>query len=414
MAADSFSRILDDLVAADADLAKAAARRSAVVEEARRASESEASATRPHTRSAAGWNDRVVARRTLISEIACALRLGERAAERLVEESRALHSDLPQTIAALESGAISYRHAQMVIDNARFVPADAVAEFERVAMPMAAGLTAAQLDRRLRILRERLHPDSIDERHAEVRDSREVRLEPGRDGMAWLSAYLPAAEAHGIFQRLTDIAREIQGPTDCRTLTQLRVDAFIDLLVSGETGPTPAETVRRIDRGIGTGVAARVLVTVPVLTMLGRGDEPAQLEGYGPIDTATALELAGGATSFTRILTHPETGTVLSVGRNSYSVPSDLRTWLRVRDGTCRFPGCARAAPNCDIDHGLDWLFQGETAYDNLAHLCPSHHHLKHHTRWSIVHGRDGEVQWTSPSGRRYTTEPQTVLGAIA
>ena len=58
---------------------------------------------------------------------------------------------------------------------------------------------------------------------------------------------------------------------------------------------------------LGTGVRARVLVTVPVLTLLGRSAEPA-LEGYGPIDIDTARELAAGAPGLVRILTHPETG----------------------------------------------------------------------------------------------------------
>ncbi|HEY5221829.1 MAG TPA: hypothetical protein VIJ18_02100, partial [Microbacteriaceae bacterium] len=47
--------------------------------------------------------------------------------------------------------------------------------------------------------------------------------------------------------------------------------------------------------------------------------------------------LAAHAPSFTRLLTHPQTEAVLSVGRDSYRVPADLRQWLRIRDGLCRF-----------------------------------------------------------------------------
>ncbi|HOB58031.1 MAG TPA: HNH endonuclease signature motif containing protein, partial [Rhodoglobus sp.] len=152
----------------------------------------------------------------------------------------------------------------------------------------------------------------------------------------------------------------------------------------------------------------RVLVTVPVLTLLGVSDEPATLEGYGPIDHDTAMRLAATAPSFTRLLTHPETGAVLSVGRDRYTVPADLRTWLRVRDGTCRFPGCSRAARICEIDHTQDWLHNGQTAHENLAHLCPAHHRLKHQTRWTVTQSAGGVLNWTSPNGRDYATEPET------
>ncbi|MEB0268080.1 HNH endonuclease, partial [Cryobacterium sp. 10I5] len=76
---------------------------------------------------------------------------------------------------------------------------------------------------------------------------------------------------------------------------------------------------------------AQVNVTVPVLTLLGKSAEPGYLAGYGPIDPETARRLAAGAPSFTRLLTHPETGVVLSMGRDTYKVPAALKKWLEVR-----------------------------------------------------------------------------------
>ena len=43
-----------------------------------------------------------------------------------------------------------------------------------------------------------------------------------------------------------------------------------------------------------------------------------RLEGIGPIPVSRARELCGGDTSWMRVLTHPETGMVLSVGRDLY------------------------------------------------------------------------------------------------
>ena len=169
------------------------------------------------------------------------------------------------------------------------------------------------------------------------------------------------------------------------------------------------------DAGAVRGVRATVLVSVPVLTLLGTpsaNDAPSTLEGYGPISSEVARRLAAHAPSFVRLLTHPETGTVLSVGRERYVVPRDLRLWLRVRDETCRFPGCGRSAANAEIDHTVDWQHEGATRHDNLAHLCPSHHQLKHRTDWRVHHAGGGTVEWRSPSGRRYRTEPAVRLAS--
>ncbi|WP_108250171.1 HNH endonuclease signature motif containing protein [Planctomonas deserti] len=367
------------------------------------------------------WSPRVAGHRVLVTELACALRISERAAENLVAESQALVHDLPATRKALQDGRIGYRHAQVLIDHTNTLPAAGVAAVEEAVLPKAESLTVPKLDRATRDLRERLHPESITERHTKSVTDRHVETCPAQDGMAWLNAFLPAPEITGIANRLRDIAEGLKAePGEERTRTQLMADAFTDLLLDGTTTAAPtsdtettAEAVEhrstpRIDAPIGVGIRPRVLVTVPVLTLLGRSEEPGTLEGYGPIDAYTARRIAAKAPSFTRILTHPETQAVLSVGRDRYAVPKDLRTWLRVRDETCRFPGCNRSAARADIDHVTDWQYGGGTDYGNLVHLCRSHHRVKHHTAWSSRSAGGGRVRWLSPSGHEYETEPAT------
>ena len=397
--ANTLGDLVDDIAALERVEASIAAHKAELIDQARQWSELvESSTTRAND---SGWSLEVRARRVLVSELACALRIPERSAESLVAESRALVNDLPLSLQALREGAISWRHARVLVDHASSLGGEGIAEFEAAVLPFATTLTVAKFDRKARVVRERIHPESIDDRHEKATEARSIDLQPGRDGMAWLSAHLPIATAQGIYNRLTDMAIKNNSAAETRTLTQLRADLFAELLIDGT-----------LSSGRDAGIRARVLVTVPVLTLLGRGDEPAILEGYGPIDRDTALQLAASAPSFTRLLTHPETGAVLSVGRSSYAVPSDLRTWLRVRDGTCRFPGCSRAARNCDIDHTEDWQFGHGTNHDNLAHLCPAHHHLKHRTDWRVGQQADGVLEWTSPSGRRYTTAPEQVLAS--
>lgn len=426
--AETFGELVDTIAATDRVLASVSAARAELIDQARQWSEiTEAAADsligsspagssaidNPSTGnpSARGWNPATVARRTLVSELACALRLPERTVETLVEESRSLLHELPATLDALRDGNISYRHAKAMIDHADSLPESARETFEQSALPFAKQLTVAKFDRKARVLRERAHPETIDARNAASALDRTVSIEPARDGMAWLSAYLPAAEAHGIYNRITDIALGLRRPDEPRTLAQLRTDVLSALLTDGiidDSDDAASGTGVGTSRGIGTGIRARVLITVPVLSLLGASDEPSTLEGYGPIDSATARRLAAHAPSFTRLLTHPETGAVLSVGRDRYVVPSDLRTWLRVRDETCRYPGCSRGARYCDLDHTADWQYGGDTRHDNLAHLCGSHHNLKHHTDWQLTQAGDGALEWTSPSGHSYATEPAT------
>jgi hypothetical protein len=340
--------------------------------------------------------------RALRAELASALRIPERTAEAQLAVSESLVNDLPDTLAALVAGEISYRHAQIMVDHTRALDTAALRALEAGALPFARNLTASKFERKIRSLRERANPETIRERHVRAVTDREIVFDPGQDGMAWLSAYLPAAEALGAYNRVSELAATLQCPGEERTLTQLRADVFRDLLIDGEAGDQAS------------GVTAKVFVTVPVLTLLDRdellGHElPATLDGYGPIDADTARTLAGHASSFIRLLTHPETGAVLSVGRDSYRVPQDLKNWLQIRDATCRFPGCSRHASRCEIDHTHDWAHDGQTRHDNLAHLCKSHHILKHKSDWQVAQARDGtgNLTWTSPAGRNYTTKPE-------
>ncbi|HEV7565028.1 MAG TPA: DUF222 domain-containing protein [Microbacteriaceae bacterium] len=411
--ADTVSGMVDAVVDLERMISGIRGVQAQLLDQARRASGLSSIGT---SREAAGGQGMEL--RSLRAELAAALRIPERTAEAQLAVSESLVHDLPATLVALVAGEISYRHAQILVDNTAALDSETRAALETMALPSARNLTAAKFERKIRALRERANPETIRERHVRAVSDREVVFAPARDGMAWLNAYLPAADALGAFTRLSELATNLQGPGEPRTLTQLRADVFRDLLIDGQT----RDNARCGDGQCGGtahgvvahGVAAKVFVTVPVLTLLGRDDLPATLDGYGPIDADTARALAGHAPSFIRLLTHPETGAVLSVGRDSYRVPQDLKNWLQVRDATCRFPGCSRHAARCEIDHTRDWAHDGQTRYDNLAHLCKSHHTLKHKSDWQVTQPRDGtgNLTWTSPTGRDYTTEPEIRIRA--
>lgn len=356
---------------------------------------------------------REMAHRSITAELATALRVPERTMERQISEAWALSTTLPATLQAMRNGRISSRHAAVVVQETTDLDDDPGlrARLDEQLAAIAAGTTAATLRVRARALREKLGIESIEARHRAARAERRVELETARDGMAWLHAFLPAEDALLIKDRLDRIARAASDGTadaggaggggDARGRDQLRADATRDLLLHGRL------SADSVFADAAATVQPTVHVTVPVLTLTGHSAEPGELDGYGPVDAGTARRLAAKAPSFTRLLTHPVSGTVLDVDRTSYRPPADLKRWLEVRDGGCRFPGCNRRAARCEVDHSVDWQHEGRTAFDNLAHLCALHHHLKHESFWSVQHVSGGVLEWTSPAGRTHVTQPR-------
>ncbi|MHA7181008.1 HNH endonuclease signature motif containing protein [Arthrobacter sp. MDB2-24] len=336
---------------------------------------------------------------TTASEIACLLRISERTAHRLVQHSVLLVQYHPKTLDALHAGTISWAHATTLLYEYAALPSGTAAAMEEALLPIAADTTVSRLAHRARKLRTQLHPTSLQDRARTAVQDRRVDLEPADDAMAWLHIHLPATDATAIDTRLTTTARTLQTPAEHRTLPQLRTDILTDLLLTrygpADVGDGKEDAYR---------VQAHINVTVPVLTLLGLDDTPADLEGYGPIPADTARHLAAHAPSFTRLLTHPETGAVLSVGRTTYAVPADLKKWLRVRDRTCRHPGCNTPASRCELDHTTPWSHHGTTAHNNLSHLCRKHHMLKTEGIWHYTQPTPGTITATSPAGRTYTT----------
>jgi hypothetical protein len=357
----------------------------------------------------------------VVAEVACVLTVSERTAGALLAESHELTTTLPLTMRALQAGSISWQHARVMVDETSGLDPAGVHALEahfldQGAVNPAQGCRAGEMvpsrfRHKARTWRERHHPVSIEKRHAKGVQDRRLEYAPDRDGMAWLSAYLPADTAAGIWNRATTAARALQGPNEPRTLTQLRADTAADWLLRGVVEGTLSPT-------------AQVLVTVPVLSLLRTGTadtesetesdtdtdtEPAMLDGYGPIPASMARRLiADGADSFHRVLTDPRDGAPLEIGRTSYRITKTMRQWLRLRDGKCPFPGCNNHSLDNEADHLLAWAHGGTTGITNLGQPCPKHHRLKHTTGWKPTPATlDKPPGWTSPTGRHYQSEHQ-------
>ena len=111
--------------------------------------------------------------------------------------------------------------------------------------------------------------------------------------------------------------------------------------------------------------------------MLGGGSEPGYIEGYGVIDAEQVRSLAEKAS--VRILEEPAVSPAEAL---RYQPSAAVERWVRMRDMTCRFPGCDRSAVICDVDHTVPFNHAdprngGLTVPWNLKCLCRQHHRDK-------------------------------------
>jgi Domain of unknown function (DUF222) len=83
-----------------------------------------------------------------------------------------------------------------------------------------------------------------------------------------------------------------------------------------------------------------------------------------------------------------------------------LRHLAQVRHATCTGPGCHRPAASCDFEHNVPYQTGGRTCLCNANPKCRFDHRLKQDPRWTAEQLDNGNIRWTTPSGRQYTTEP--------
>jgi hypothetical protein len=177
-----------------------------------------------------------------------------------------------------------------------------------------------------------------------------------------------------------------------------------------------ASTAQRGCRRCSGRPGAEVRITVRASTLLGLDDQPADLEGHGPIDAVRARALAAGGV-WRRVVTDPMTDRVLDVGRERYRPPAALDEFVRTRDETCAFPGCTVPACRCELDHTVAYRPRpgadpgeplGRTDADNLGPVCHRHHRLKTDGGFRLRQIEPGLFEWITPAGHRYLTRPGT------
>lgn len=391
----------------------------------------------------------------LVAELAAALSFTSSAAHALLQRSTELGA-LPVLDQGLRDGSLDARRVDVLLDELatltdvahRADPADAVDDDAGTALDGAAaraaceatrrdvaervardafGLTTTQLRRATRRAVVAADPAATRTRARRAVADRRVVVEPAPDAMAWVTAFLPAADAM-VVRTVLDAATDSPDALDERTYDQRRADLFTSIFTTiAATGQLPCgqELPRR------RGARPHLQVTVAATTLLGLDETPGELAGYGPLPADVVRRLAHDAT-WRRLLTDPADGSLLDRGTRAYRPGVVLGEHVTARDVTCTFPGCVRPARSCELDHiapfrhprddepargpdagagtGADDPDERQTSAANLHAACKRHHDLKTEGHWRVARTPGGGITWTSAAGITYAHHPQPVL----
>jgi hypothetical protein len=238
-------------------------------------------------------------------------------------------------------------------------------------------------------------------------------------GLAEVWALLPEADALAITATLHALGHDKTAPDDERTVDQRRADLLVTLVTgSPALHGRPEDAQGALHHPLDLRV--HMDVTIPADALTG-GTSPGWVPGYGDIPATTARHLAGSGCAGRPLVYDPASGRLLGFGATpvtmtwltdvqpgrGYQHPPTLDTAVRLRDGTCRAPGCTRPAARCDCDHVTPYP-AGPTSLANTCCLCRRHHRLKTHAPdWHLHLTPDGDATWTTPTGTQTTTAPR-------
>ncbi len=360
------------------------------------------------------------------AEVAAALGISHRRASSQLHLARALRDRLPRIEQLLTAGLISARMVATIAWRTHLVDEPVAMAAIDAALAERAGSWGPLSDARVE-----LAVDAVLEAHdPDAKRAFEVAAR-GRDvafgkpddatGTASVFGRLYNTDATLIARRLTELTRQLCG-NDPRSAGERRADALGAM--AAETGslacrcgspvcagaqarPASSPVVVHVIADQGA-VGAAQLARTPSSTAADRRPfSAAVLQGGGVIPTPLLAELLANGATVVPLRPPSETA------EPRYRPSAALARFVRARDLTCRFPGCDAAADYCDIDHTIAYPV-GVTHPSGLACLCRKHHLLKTfwigQGGWSDVQRPDGTIEWTSPSGKTYTTYPGSRL----
>jgi len=309
------------------------------------------------------------------AEVALARRESPAKGSRLLGLARALVTEMPHTLAALDTGRLNeWRATLLVRETACLDASDRAAVDEELAADTGTfdGAGDRAIISAAKAAAYRHDPRSVTQRAAHAETERSVSLRPAPDTMCYLTALLPVAAGVAAYAALTRHADTARATGDTRPRGQLMADALV-------------ERVTGIPGGI-TGIEVQLVMTDR--TLLAGDTEPARLAGYGVVPAGWARKLVAAkgdipelTTWVRRLYTAPGTGELIGMDSRARFFPAGLRRFIEARDTTCRTPYCD--APIRHLDHIVPWHSGGATTAANGAGLCEACNHTKETPGWT-------------------------------
>ncbi|MDI3240598.1 DUF222 domain-containing protein [Arthrobacter sp. AL08] len=348
------------------------------------------------------------------AQIALARRESPAKGSRLLGLAKALVTEMPHTLAALEAGQLNEWRATLLVRETACLCAEGRCAVDEELAPDTGTFDGAG-DRALvaaaRTAAYRRDPRSVTGRASHAAAERHVSLRPAPDTMCYLTALLPVTEGVAVHAALSRNADSLRAGGDPRTRGQLMADALVE-----RTTGTPG--------GI-SGIEIQLVMTDR--TLFQADSEPARLPGYGIVPAGWAREVLanpgnGENTALNvwlrRLFTAPGPGELTAVESKARLFPPGLRRFLTIRDQTCRTPYCD--APIRHADHIIPWHHNGTTRHSNGAGLCEACNHTKETPGWSSrprpgpLPGQRHILEVTTPTGHSYHSTAPPLPGASA
>ncbi|MGD1206452.1 HNH endonuclease [Mycobacterium seoulense] len=334
--------------------------------------------------------------RGVANEVALARRDAPARGGRHLGFAKALVHEMPHTLAALKCGVLSEWRATLIVRESACLDVEDRRALDAELCAEPAGLNGvgdARIAAAARAIAYRLDPHAVVERAAKAENDRTVTIRPAPDTMTYLTALLPVAQGVSVYAALR---READTRGDGRSRGQVMADTLVER-VSGRSATVP------------TPVAVNLVLSDE--TLLGGGDAPAEVGGYGPIPAAVARAMVNGAVTdrrsratLRRLYTHPRSGALVATESRARIFPRGLAAFIGLRDQRCRTPYCD--APVRHRDHARSWAAGGATTADNGLGLCESCNYVKENAGWRVTTAADENhthtALFTTPTGKSY------------
>lgn len=284
---------------------------------------------------------------------------------------------LPRSFEAVAAGEIGFPHLALIAREAEaLAQSGSNRQFDEAPLlDRAMVFTVGRFRNFCHHQRHANDPAGYAAEQAEKVEARSLDLSTGEGGMVWIRGILDPEGGTILRTALEPLAHK-NGTGDHRKKDRRLADALVELAQHGQR--------------------TTLQVTTTLDTLLERAGAPAADVEFGlPISAASVQRLACDC-NVTRILLDSDS-LVIDVGRSRRVVSPAQERALRVRDKTCRWPGCDRPASYTVAHHLVHWSKGGKTDISNLMLLCHRHHWMVHEGGWQIVRTNKTDYVVTPP-----------------